>query len=104
MTAKSRSANKLVSIVEIAKRELLSKGVKCFQYNVLSSQMIEIERKTKVPVDSVDAGAAKQGDEESDDTFEVMDSGNGTGPKKRSVPIMTTYLSSSPVKELKDYG
>lgn len=103
LVAKSRSANKLISIVEIAKRDLLSKAVKCFQYNALSSEMVEIERKGKGQANDSAGGAADKVAEESDDAFEAMNDKNGIGPKKRLVPIMMTYLSSSEIKELKVY-
>lgn len=100
---KSRNANKLVSIVEIAKRDLLAKGLKVYQYNALSSEVVELERKPKQPDggDGPDAAAGGERDE-SDDAFETMGEKGPEGPKKRMIPVMTTYLSTSSIKELKN--
>ena len=92
LTAKANATNKLTSIVEIAKRDLVSKKIKCFQYNALSSEMVEIERKSK-----------KRGDDESDsdDAFETMGAVPLSEKKKRSMPVMTVYLATTSVRELK---
>ena len=106
LTAKARVANKLISVVEIAKRELNAEGVKCFQYNALTSEMIEIERNPKKTTNG-DGPNVVQPDAESDseDAFETMEARESTIMKKRLVPIMTTYLCNTPVKELKNaYG
>ena len=47
LVAKSKAANKLVSIVEIAKRELSAKSSKLYQYNGLTSEMVEMPRDVK---------------------------------------------------------
>lgn len=97
LTAKARYANKLISIVEIAKRETAANGTKYFQYNALSSEMIEVARESE-------KSGEKAGDE-SDDAFETMGAPKLAGTKKRAVPIMTTYLSTTSVRELKSaYG
>lgn len=95
LTARSKAANKLISIVEIIKRDLAGKGVAVYQYNVLGSEMMEVPR----------GGEAKKGVESDADGvgeeagFEMM--GEKGDVKKRAVPIMTTYLSRGSVKELK---
>ena len=101
LTAKSRAANKLISIVEIAKRELATRDTTCFQYNDLICETIEIKRN---PNPSSSAGGADKDDDEDDDSenaFETMGAQTEAGLKKRTVPVMTTYLSISSVKELK---
>ena len=102
LSTRSRNANKLISIVEIAKRDLIAKGVKIYQYNALSSEMVELERK---PKQANGADAQKDGGDEredaSDDAFETMGEKALDGPKKRRIPVMTTYLSTSSIKELK---
>lgn len=103
----SRNANKLISIVEIAKRELKANDMSIYQYNALSSETIQVEREQKksnaAPNGKNDgAGEAEEG---SDDAFETMGQRTLDGPKKRMIPIMTAYLSTASVKELKaSYG
>ena len=97
LTAKARYAGKLISIVEIAKRETGANGTKYFQYNALSTEMVNIAR------DSKEGGEG--GGNESDDAFETMGAPKLASTKKRAVPIMTTYLSTTSVRELKSaYG
>lgn len=98
LVAQSRWANKLISIVEIAKRDLESKGVKVFQYNALSSEIVKVERKPK----SKGVGAAAEdGEASDDDAFQTMGAEEEGGLKKRAVPVMTTYLAMQPVKALR---
>jgi hypothetical protein len=100
LVAQSRWANKLISIVEIAKRDLGSKGLKFFQYNALSSEIVEVERKPK----ATGVGAAPQdGEASEDEAFQTMNAGvsDEGGVKKRAVPVMTTYLALQPVKALR---
>ena len=105
LQSKARTASKLISIVEIAKRELAKKGHKCFQYNALSSEMIEIEREPKRGANESKDGAAGPNESESDDAFETMGAEPKTGTKKRLIPALTTYLCATSVKELKNaYG
>lgn len=108
MTAKSRVASKLISIVEIAKRELEAKGVKCFQYSAVSSQMVELPDRSKDGQKKDDARSmgATADDEISDDAFEVMgDEKPAGGTKIRALPVLTVYLAKASVKELKNaYG
>ena len=105
LTSKARTASKLVSIVEIAKRELAKTGKKCIQYNALSSQMTEIERNDNHGANGSKAVEDDQDASESEDAFETMGAQPKTGKKTRLVPIMTIYLCASSVKELKNaYG
>lgn len=101
LTAASKAAGKLISIVEIAKRELVARGFKVYQYNALSSRMTEIPRRTKRAQDGEVPVAANAEASESDDAFEAMGAVQETGTKKRNVPLMTVYLSTASVKELK---
>jgi hypothetical protein len=105
LSTKARTATKLISIVEIAKRELAAKGRKCFQYNALSSEMIEMERNSKSGTTGAKQSATKEGGSESEDAFEAMGAPRESGTKKRLIPVMTTYLCAASVKELKNvYG
>lgn len=99
LTAASKAAGKLISIVEIAKRDLATKGVKVFQYNSLSSRLTNIPRH-KAGVGCGDAEAVGE-ENDSDDAFEVMGQAQESDTKKRNVPVMTIYLSTASVKELK---
>ena len=103
LTTKARTASKLISIVEIAKRDLVAKGLKCFQYNALSSEMIELPRDHRQ-----DSHGTKQkagNESESEDAFETMGAEPKSGTKQRLVPVVTTYLSLISVRELKTaYG
>ncbi len=105
LKSKARTANKLITIIEIAKRELAKAGHKCFQYNALSSEMIEIERDPKRAANGAKDGAPDANESESDDAFETMGAEPEAGTKKRLVPVMITYLCAASVKELKSaYG
>ena len=96
LTAKAKAATKLVSIVEIGKRQLASDGVTCFQYNVLSSQTIEIDRTPK----RRGGEHSVQREDESDDAFQVIGAPT-SATKRRDVPVLTIYLARAAVKELK---
>ena len=100
LVAQSRWANKLISIVEIAKRDLEAKGIKVFQYNALSSEIVEVERKPR-PKGVGAAPAAEDGDASEDEAFQTMGAGEEVGVKKRAVPVMTTYLTTQSVKALR---
>ena len=107
LKAKARVAVKLVSIVEIAKRDLAANNIDCFQYNALNSEMIEIDRTLKQATNGGLDEIGPKPDDESDDAFENLNSHRGSDAKKkkRLVPVMTIYLSAVSVKELKNaYG
>ncbi|KAH9811169.1 hypothetical protein Tdes44962_MAKER05902 [Teratosphaeria destructans] len=103
LTAKSRAASKLISIVEIARRELQTRHVRCYQYNVLTSELVHVPRDPKKQACDDHVNGDEQSDE-SDAAFETMGAPVGD-TKKRSVPLMTVYLSQQPVRELRNqYG
>jgi hypothetical protein len=92
--AKAPVVNKLISIIEIAKRDLKDNGQKVYQYNALGSELVQSTPAAK---------PATEQDAMSDDepAFEKTEQKTTV----RSVPIMTTYLSLTSVKELKQaYG
>jgi hypothetical protein len=102
LTAQSRWANKLISIVEIVKRDLEAQGVKVFQYNALSSEIVEVERKPRPKGVGAAPPAAEDGDVSEDEAFQTMGAGGEEGGvKKRAVPVMTTYLTTQAVKALR---
>ncbi|KAH6674479.1 hypothetical protein B0J14DRAFT_653775 [Halenospora varia] len=120
--SKDKAAAKMISIVEIAKREIASKGGKWFQYNIIE-QTIELkkeevekrpskntENREEEGKDSMDVdptpGMESEDDEEGFETmktpFERAIEGK---PKIRAVPTMTIYLSRIPIDILKkEYG
>lgn len=104
--SKSRNANKLISVVEIAKREMKAKDIKVLQYNALHSETIQLEPKQKQSNGSDPSPNSANGEaQDSDDAFETMGERSTDGPKQRVVPVMTIYLSISSIKELKlKYG
>ncbi|CAK4026585.1 hypothetical protein BTJ68_09657 [Lecanosticta acicola] len=88
LTAKPKAAPKLISIIEIVKRDLASKNIKCFQYNALKTEYVRM-------LD--DAGGSA-------DVLETMPGARGTD-RGREVPLMTIYLSTVSIRELKaEYG
>lgn len=118
LSALSKNANKLISIVEIVKRERQTRGELMFQYNALTQQLMDVpreKRKPKVLLDAAkatkngsgdgndDAGGSNPEDDEDEDVFEtIADPQDGLpATKKRNVPIMTVFLSTVSVKELK---
>lgn len=105
LTSKARTANKLISIAEIVKRESGRAGNKCFQYNVLSSELIEMERNPQAKTNDAKGAEAVEQGSDSEDGFQIMNTRPTTGKKKRLVPVMTTYLCATSVKELENaYG
>ncbi|GIZ44211.1 hypothetical protein CKM354_000741500 [Cercospora kikuchii] len=107
-----KAAGKLISIVEIAKRDLVARGVPVYQYSALNSRLDEIPRRgnhgdnkikrgEKGPNAATGGGGGEQDDESSDDAFEVMGQAQGSETKKRNVPVLTVYLATVSVKELK---
>ncbi|EMC97663.1 hypothetical protein BAUCODRAFT_147712 [Baudoinia panamericana UAMH 10762] len=101
LTAPSKASSKLISIVEIAKRALASAGLKCYQYNALSSQVIDVLREPKKTARTANNPAGvEEGEPESDDAFETMGALLGD-TKKRNVPVLTIHLSRTPIKELR---
>jgi hypothetical protein len=127
LRAQSRWASKLISIVEIAKRNLESppttssggdtnSSVKVFQYSSLSTEMIEIERKPKPKglvggAQTLPGGEGEGSDDDDEGAFQTMGAssaataGSGEGEdgglKKRAVPVLTVYLATRPVKILR---
>ncbi|KAI4761080.1 hypothetical protein E4T52_06730 [Aureobasidium sp. EXF-3400] len=92
--AKAPVVNKLISVVEIAKRELKDNNQKVYQYNALGSELVQSTPATK-PATDQDA----MSDEEP--AFEKIEQKITV----KNVPTMTTYLSLTSVKELKQaYG
>ena len=116
--AKGPATAKMITVVEIAKRQIgLGEG-KWFQYNKVQQVMAEREKKErkerahKERGKEKDKGEVEEDDEEEDEedgAFETMktpfERANEARPKVRAVPIMTIYLSRTRIEVLrKAYG
>lgn len=104
LRAKASVANKLISAIEIAKRDLSRNNKKVYQYNALTSEMANV-KSAKSPVakcgqpgndDGGDGDAAAA--EEEDEAFEPLEQKDET----EEVPVLTIYLSLVSIKELRD--
>jgi len=118
--AKASVASKLISIAEIAKREIAGSGGKWFQYNQLEGTVVTREReaaphsgnKTKHKggdAMDVDEEGAGKSDEEETASFETMKTPIERAlegrPVIRAVPVLTLYLSRVRIDSLrKKYG
>ena len=92
LRAKAHVANKLVSIIEIAKRELTSSGIDIYQYNNLASEIAPLKER-----DDTSRALDTTGDGD-DDAFQTMEKPN----KIRATPVLTIYLAKTSIRELKD--
>jgi len=108
--SKAKVASKLISVVEIAKREIAADGGKWYQYNVIRGVLEERERSNgKVPEKAPSEEGEEKEDEEEEESFETMKTPferaiEGTA-KVRAMPGMTTYLSRVRIDGLrKKYG
>ncbi len=116
--SKAKTASKMISIAEIAKREFAQKGETWFQYNHIGQIMQEqIEKKkvqqgAKVDERSRDGNGAdgKGGESEDEDAdFESMKTPFERAiegrPKVRAMPTMSIYLSKERINTLRTaYG
>lgn len=93
-------ASKLITVVEIAKREIAGGGGKWYQYNVVERSLEERER------ESGGEAVEEDGEEESFETMKTPFERAIEGTKVvRAVPGMTTYLARVRIEGLrKEYG
>ncbi|KAK5110735.1 hypothetical protein LTR62_005612 [Meristemomyces frigidus] len=107
LTAHPKASAKLITIVEISKRQLALTGTSCYQYTALSSQLIDIPRQkpsTNNTAGSTRAEPDSDPEDPDDVAFEIMPPPGGQ-TKKRSVPVLSIYLSARPVREWRiEYG
>ncbi|PWW78714.1 hypothetical protein C7212DRAFT_165746 [Tuber magnatum] len=115
IVAKSAVASKAITIAEIVKRRISAQGEAWFQYTKLEGVVVEL----KAPRNSEKEGKGKNKDQkgsrvgrigekgirmeeeedmDGDDPFEVLK--EKTPQKKRKVPLLTIYISRSPIPEL----
>lgn len=101
LQANANVANKLISIVEIAKRELAKSNIKVYQYSALTSKTTTFSdqraNKSSKPVTSSRPEASADDEDDGDDAFEAIE----TKDKIRVVPVFSVYLTTTPIKELK---
>ncbi|KZF25639.1 hypothetical protein L228DRAFT_259034 [Xylona heveae TC161] len=118
LTGQGAVTGKLISIVEIAKRNAKNKGVRVFQYSSLGSiskeemlQKKQQQTRQGQKNEEVDR-TAREGEEvestqtiESQEGFALALPSNGGQKKARQIPVLTIYLSNSTIKHLKEkYG
>ncbi|TGO90026.1 hypothetical protein BPOR_0082g00020 [Botrytis porri] len=115
LSAKAPVAGKLITIAEIAKRELAKNGAKWFQYNVIGELTATIPSNTaeaEKTGDEKDGDTEmKDGEEEEEEAFETMKTPFERAleaenrPMIRAVPTFTLYLSRVRIESLKKmYG
>jgi hypothetical protein len=119
--SKAAVATKLITIVEIAKRDIAKHGDKWFQYNKIEQVVVEHSEitnkaeanvvKTRTDTNKFVSHAEEGGSasEEEAAAFEAMktpfERANEEIPKVRAVPIMTIYLARGQIDSLrKSYG
>jgi hypothetical protein len=121
--AKGPAASKMITVVEIAKRQIEQKGGKWFQYNKVEQVLAERQDKKDVKNKGNGKGKEKEGegdpaeldgeeeeeDAEEREAFETMktpfERANEGTAKVRAVLVMTIYLTCTRIEELrKAYG
>ncbi|CAG8975416.1 hypothetical protein HYALB_00010363 [Hymenoscyphus albidus] len=111
--SKADTASKLITIIEIAKRDIASKEGKWFQYNMVY-QITELKKEKKDGIKS-NGGTSSKGDgdekeeDEDEETFETMKTPFERSilekPKVRAIPHLAIYLSRIRIEGLrKKYG
>jgi hypothetical protein len=92
--ARGGAAAKMISVVEIAKREMARYGGEWFQYSMVG-QVVD-EQKVKGEVEERD------GEEEGFETMKTpFERANEGRAKVRASPVMTVYLSRVRIEELR---
>lgn len=104
LRAKASVANKLISAIEIAKRDLSQNNEKVYQYNALTSEMANVKSAKSRVAEGGRSGNDDGGDgdaaaaQEEDEAFEPLEQKDET----EEVPVLTIYLSLASIKELRD--
>jgi hypothetical protein len=111
--AKAPVASKMITVVEIVKRELEKRSEEWLQYNVVGQVMAERKEDVKKMGKEKDGADEEEEDggesEEETTAFETMktpfERANEGNEKVRAVPVMTIYLSRNRIERLrKAYG
>lgn len=120
LVAKSVAASKAITIIEIIKRRMAEQGDHCYQYSALSSVTGDIQhpagscqnaqgqksrrdQKRHSRNNTKDRRTQEErrercGQDEDEDVFESME--EKTQPIRKKVPLLTIYISKSPLLEL----
>lgn len=100
LTAQGTTTNKLVSVVEIVRRQLVTDGgAKLYQYNRLESVEVPEKHASAAAAKANHAGGEGEDDEAAFETL-VLPS-----ERQRVVPVLTVYLCCDPVAALRKlYG
>ena len=128
VTARAPFANRMLSVVEIAKRELVGRKSRWFQYSAVVGRVEEMKSEGKgelrhtgsgktaggfrgsgegkeneagLDVEMGDETGGGEDEEEEEDAFETIRFEAEERTKVRAVPVMTVYLSRVPIPELK---
>lgn len=128
VTARAPFANRMLSVVEIAKRELVGRKSRWFQYSAVVGRVEEMKSEGKgelrhtgsgktagglggsgegkeneagLDVEMGDETGGGEDEEEEEDAFEPIRFEAEERTKVRAVPVMTVYLSRVPIPELK---
>lgn len=99
LRSRASTANKLISAIEIAKRDLIQNGRKVYQYSSLATETFTPPRSSDTSHKLVEGGI--EGGIDEDVAFEIM----GQQEDSKPIPTLTVFLSLVPVKELREaYG
>lgn len=112
LSARSKAATKLVSVVEVVKRELDGRGLGWWQYSGVHGVLDEMGGKDGSGADSAGLRGKKrtresegesEGEEDGEEeVFEKMRvPGEEERQKVRQIPVITIYMSRTPVPELR---
>ncbi|KAJ9642491.1 hypothetical protein H2199_004872 [Coniosporium tulheliwenetii] len=112
LSARSKAATKLVSVIEVVKRELDGRGWSWWQYNGVHGVLDEMSDKHEGGTDNAglrgkkrageskgEDGGEEDGEEEAFERMVVP--GEEERQKVRQTPVITIYLSRTPVLELR---
>ncbi|KAH0613290.1 uncharacterized protein H6S33_009670 [Morchella sextelata] len=102
ITSKAATASKAITVAEIVKRCIGEKGGQWYQYTALSSVTNDLpgsQKQEKQPQKKKrKTGDEDKAGEDEEDPYALLV--EKTPPKKRKVPLLTIYISRSPIPEL----
>ncbi|KAI5840691.1 hypothetical protein DFP73DRAFT_557502 [Morchella snyderi] len=102
ITSKAATASKAITVAEIVKRCIGGKGGQWYQYTALSSVTNDLpgsqEQEKQPQKKKRKAGDEDKAGENEEDPYALLV--EKSPPKKRKVPLLTIYISRSPIPEL----
>lgn len=102
ITSKAATASKAITVAEIVKRCIGEKGGQWYQYTALSSVTNDLpgsQKQEKQPQKKKrKTGDEDKAGEDEEDPYALLV--EKSPPKKRKVPLLTIYISRSPIPEL----